>query len=54
MIRAEAALKLAQDLLGDEAPAVTVQLAASLIVQRVKLDEQEQQHELREAEGVRV
>lgn len=43
MIRNESALKLAQDILGKEAPAVLVQLAATLIVQRVKQDELEAQ-----------
>lgn len=51
MIRNEAALKLAKDILGDDAPAVNVQMAATLIVRRVKQDELEQQHELREAES---
>lgn len=51
MIRDAAALKLAQDILPDDAPAMQVQLIASLIVVRVKNDELEQAYEARETLG---
>lgn len=48
MIRNDAAMKLAQDILGKDAPAVNVQIAATLIVLRVKQDELAQEFEKRE------
>ena len=50
MIREDAALQLARDLLPHDAEDMLVRLAASLIVKRVQLDEIEKENERLEAE----